>query len=199
MIENLESKCRLISPENVKKFINTHENTQKILNAMEPQLNKHFPNNAFSLELCDELGWTTEPKLLLNVHVPQEIFFNGLLDHFNEIYEEIEPIINEIENTVVLFPKITGMNTDRMNNTSAINVIARTAYFNNYNDGIIQREMSFRDMPKEQQIEEIIEYCKTHKNPNISNIVYDLQLQFFDVDDIITELEEQGTILNVKY
>lgn len=29
---------------------------------------------------------------------------------------------------------------------SAINLVARTAYFNNYNNGIIQREMSFRDV-----------------------------------------------------
>ena len=54
---------------------------------------------------------------------------------------------------------------------SAINLVARTAYFNNYNNGIIQREMSFRDVPKSQQVDEIIEYCKTHENPNISDIL----------------------------
>ena len=86
-----------------------------------------------------------------------------------------------------------------MDNNSAINLIARTAYFNNYNDGIIQREVSFREIPKSQQEKEIIEYCKTHENPNISDIVYDLQLQLFDVDDILTELEEKGIEMNVKY
>ena len=59
--------------------------------------------------------------------------------------------------------------------------------------------MSFRQIPKSQQIEEVVEYCRTHDNPNISDIVYDLQLELFDVDDIISELEEKGTILNVKY
>lgn len=199
MMENLNGKYRIISPENVTEFINANENTQTILNAMENPLNKHFPDNEFSLEICDELGWTTETKLLLNVHVTQEMFFNGILDHFNSIYEEIEPIIAEIENTVVLFPEIDGIDIDRMSNNCSVNVIARTAYFNNYNNGIIQREISFRDIPKDQQVSEIIEYCKTHENPNISDIVYDLQLQLFDVDDIITELEENGTKLNVEY
>lgn len=82
---------------------------------------------------------------------------------------------------------------------SAINLVARTAYFNNYNNGIIQREMSFRDIPKSQQVEEIIEYCKTHKNPHISDIVYDLQLELFAVDDIIDELEQEGIELDVQY
>lgn len=199
MIKNLNGKYTLISPDKINEFIESDENTLKILTAMEPHLKRHFPDNEFSLEVCNDLGWTTETKLLLNVQVPQKMFFNGILDHFNEIYKEIEPITEDIENTVVLFPKIENLDIDRMSNTSAINVIARTAYFNNYNNGIIQREMSFRDIPKEQQKEEIIEYCKTHKNPNISDIVYDLQLQLFDVDDIITELEENGLTLNVEY
>ena len=82
---------------------------------------------------------------------------------------------------------------------SAINLVARTAYFNNYNNGIIQREMSFRDIPKSQQVDEIIEYCKTHENPNISDIVFDLQLELFAVDDIIDELEQEGIELDVQY
>lgn len=199
MTKNLNDTYTLISPEKINEFVTTNKDTLKILNAMEPHLKRHFPNNEFSLEICRDLGWSTETKLLLNVEVPQEMFFNGILDHFNDIYKEIEPVIVDIENTVVLFPQIKGIDIDRMSNTSAINVIARTAYFNNYNKGIIQRKMSFRDIPKEQQKEEIIEYCKTHKNPNISDIVYDLQLQLFDVDDIITELEEDGMTLNVEY
>lgn len=166
---------------------------------MEPQLIKHFPNNKFSLEVCDNLGWTTETKLLLNVQVDEEMFFNGMLDNFNDIYKEIESITDDIENTVVLFPEITGKKFDKLSNTSAINLIARTAYFNNYNRGVIQREMSFRDIPKSQQVEEIIEYCKNHETPNISDIVFDLQLELFVVDDILDELEEKGIKLNVEY
>ena len=200
MLENLNNDYTLISPKpRIIEFFKKNENTLKIIKEMEPHLTKNFPNNKFSLEICDELGWTTETKLLLNVQVTHEIFFNGILDHFNDIYKQIEPVIEDIENTVVLFPDINDVNIDKMSNTNAVNVIARTAYFNNYNDGIIQREMSFRDIPKDQQIKEIMEYCRTHQNPNISDIVYDLQLKLFDVDDIISELEERGIELNVKY
>ena len=200
MLEELNNNYILNSPEKrINEFITAKEDTLKILSAMEPHLNRYFPNNELSLEICDDLGWTTESKLLVNVRVSQEMFFNGILDHFNDIYKEIEPVIEDIENTVVLFPKINDIDPDRMSNTNAINVIARTAYFNNFNGGIIQREMSFRQIPKSQQIEEVVEYCRTHDNPNISDIVYDLQLELFDVDDIISELEEKGTILNVKY
>lgn len=200
MLENLNNTYVLISPEKrIDEFMNTKKDTLKILKAMEPHLIRNFPDNEFSLEICEGLGWTTETKLLLNVQVSHEMFFNGILDHFNDIYRKIEPVIEDIENTVVLFPEITDVKIDRMSNTNAANVIARTAYFNNYNNGIVQREMSFRDIPKAQQRKEILEYCKIHKNPNISDIVYDLQLKLFDVDDIITELEDSGVELNVKY
>lgn len=200
MLERLNNDYVLISPEKqINDFIDSNENTLKILDAMEPHLIRHFPDSKFSLEVCDSLGWTTESKLLLNVQVSEDMFFNGMLDHFNDIYKEIEPVIEDIENTVVLFPEITGKEFDRLSNNSAINLIARTAYFNNYNNGIIQREISFREIPKSQQIEEIIEYCKTHDNPNISDIVYDLQLSLFEVDDILDELEQKGMKFNVEY
>ena len=35
----------------------------------------------------------TETKLLLNIHVDEDMFFNGMLDHFNDIYKEIKPIL----------------------------------------------------------------------------------------------------------
>lgn len=200
MLEKLNDNYIIISPENkINEFINSNENTVKILDSMEPHLIQHFPNSIFSLELCDNLGWTTETKLLLNVHVSEEMFFNGMLDHFKDIYKEIEPVIEDIENTVVLFPEINGKKFDKLSNNSAINLMARTAYFNNYNNGIIQREMSFREIPKSQQVEEIMEYCQTHDNPNISDIVYDLQLSLFEVDDVLDELEQKGITLNVQY
>lgn len=198
-VNMLERIYFVSSKQEIDDFISSKENTLKILHAMEPHLLEHFPKNEFSLEVCDNLGWTTETKLLLNVHVDEEIFFNGMLDHFNDIYKLIEPITEDIENTVVLFPKIKGKNFDKLSNNSAINLIARTAYFNNYNNGVIQREMSFRDIPKSQQIEEIIEYCNTHDDPNISDIVYDLQLSLFEVDDVLDELEQKGIKLDVVY
>lgn len=199
MLNDLKNNYVLISPDKIHDFITSNKNTLTILDAMEPHLIEHFPNNKFSLEVCDKLGWTTETKLLLNVQVDEEMFFNGMLDHFNDIYKEIEPVIEDIENTIVLFPEITGKKFDKLSNTSAINLIARTAYFNNYNRGVIQREMSFRDIPKSRQVDEIIEYCKTHENPNISDIVFDLQLELFAVDDILDEIEEKGIKLNVEY
>ena len=60
----------LISPENqIKKFIEENENTREILEAITPQLKKHFPNSKLSLEICNSLTWTTETKLLVNVNV----------------------------------------------------------------------------------------------------------------------------------
>ena len=84
MSNQLNSKYNFLSSEKeIYDFINENENTLKIINAMEPQLIKHFPNNELSIEICDKLGWTTETKLLLNVHVDEEMFFKGMLDHFN--------------------------------------------------------------------------------------------------------------------
>ena len=200
MLNELKNNYILVSPEKeINEFINANKDTLKILNAIELPLLRHFPNNRFSLEICDKLGWTTETKLLLNVRVGEELFFNRMLDHLNDIYKEIEPVIDDIENTVVLFPEIIGKDFDKLSNTGAINLMARTAYFNNYNNGIVQREVGFREIPKSQQVSEIIEYCSTHENPHISDIVYDLQLDVFDVDDIIDELEQEGIELNVRF
>ena len=70
MFNRLKNDYILISPEkDIVEFINHNKDTLKIINAMEPHLSTHFPNNEFSLELCDKLGWTTETKLLLNVRV----------------------------------------------------------------------------------------------------------------------------------
>lgn len=103
-MNGLKNDYILVSNENqINDFINLNGTTLTILKAIEPQLIKHFPHSKFSLELCDNLGWTTETKLLLNVYVDEDMFFNGMLDHFNDIYGEIKPIIEDIENNV-LFP-----------------------------------------------------------------------------------------------
>lgn len=200
MKTSLNDKYELISSQSeINSFINNNEKTLEILNVIEPQLTKHFPNNKFSLEISDELTWTTEPKLLLNVHVTEEMFFNGMLNHFNDIYDEIEPLIEDILCPVVLFPSLENEKYDRMGKNSAINMIARTAYFSNDFDENFQREMTLREIPKQQQIKEIMEYCKAHEKPYISDMVFNLQLDLFDVDRIIDELEEQGIHLDVIY
>lgn len=119
----------------------------------------------------------------------------------NIIYKEIEPIIEDILCPVVLFPEIENRNFDeiKMKNNSAVNLIAGTAYFNNDRNGIIQREMTLREIPKEQQVEEIINYCQHHDKPNLSDLLFELQLDLFEVDAIIDELEEKGINLNVEY
>ena len=48
------------SEENVNEFISQNKNTITILKAIEPHLTRHFPDSQFSLELCNNLGWTTE-------------------------------------------------------------------------------------------------------------------------------------------
>lgn len=200
-IMEISDNFYLKSPEKIEEFINDHEKTIEIINAIEPHLIKYFPKSKYSLEVSDELGWTTETKLLLNIRVNDRMFFNGMVDHMNTIYKEIEPLIEDILCPVVLFPEIENKNFDdiKMKNNSAVNLIARTTYFNNDRNGIIQREMTLREIPKEQQVEEIINYCKEHENPKLSDLLFDLQLDLFDVDTIIDELEEKGINLNVEY
>lgn len=183
----------------ILKFIADNKNTLEILNAIKSDLMESFPDTEFSLELCNSLKWTTEEKLLVNVHVNEETFFNGMLTHFNEIYEKIDPLIEDIFCPIVLFPDLSNENYDKMSYNSAINLIARTAYFNNDFDKNMQREMSLREIPKTQMENEIIQYCKKHPNPDFSDVVYDLQLDIFDVDDIIDKLESSGMKLNIKY
>lgn len=200
MKTDLTNKYELISPEHdINQFIKENDKTLDVLRCMDSQLIKHFPNNDFSLEVCDKLTWTSEPKLLLNVQVTEEMFFNGMLNHFNDIYEKAYPLIEDILCPIVLFPCLSNENYDKFGKNSAINLIARTAYFNNDFDENFQREITLREIPKDQQVKEIIEYCNSHDEPNISDMVFDLQLDLFDVDKIIDELEDEGIKLNVKY
>lgn len=190
----------LISPENqIKKFIEENENTREILEVIKPQLKKHFPNSKFSLEICNRLTWTTETKLLVNVNVSEEMFFNGMLAHFNEIYESINPLIEDIFCPIVLFPDLENDKYDKFSYDCAINLIARTSYFNSDFDKNMQREMSLRDIPKSQKEKEIIEYLNIHENVDLSDLVFDLQLDLFDVDEILDELAEKGFEINVRY
>ena len=194
------SEYMLISGEDeIKKFIESNENTKEILEAIKPQLKKHFPNSKLSLEICNRLTWTTETKLLVNVNVSEEMFFNGMLAHFNEIYESINPLIEDIFCPIVLFPDLENDKYDKFSYDCAINLIARTSYFNSDFDKNLQREMSLRDIPKSQKEKEIIEYLNIHENVDLSDLVFDLQLDLFDVDDILDELAEKGIDLNVKY
>ena len=187
----------LKSPEEIEKFINDNEKTVEILNAMEPHLKKYFPKSRYSLEVCDELNWTSETKLLLNVNVSEKVFFNGILNNFNNIYSEIEPLIEDILCPVVLFPKIINKQFDRMDNNCAINLIARTAYFNNDYDGSVESEISLRDIPREQQKQEIIYYCNTHEDIWAPDIVDELLLDYDDVNEILEELEKEGKIKEI--
>ena len=126
------------------------------------------------------------------------MFFNGLLDHFNEIYAEIEPLIEDILCPVVLFPEIKNKSFDKFTDNSAINLIARTAYFNNDYDGSIECEINLRDIPREQQKEEIINYCKTHDDIWAPDIVDELLLDYDDVYEILEELEKEGKIIEIE-
>lgn len=186
------------SPEKIKEFIKDNERTVEIINAIEPQLYKHFPKSRYSLEVCENLNWTSETKLLLNVNINEETFFNGMLNHFNDIYSEIEPIIGNDLCPVVLFPEIQEKKFDKLNNNSAINLIARTAYFNNDNDGSIECELKLRDIPKHQRKKEILEYCRTHEDIWAPDIVEELLLDYDEINEILEELEKEGKIQEIK-
>lgn len=196
MLKNFQLES---SKQEISEFIDNNEKALEILEIMSSKANIHFPDCELSLEVCNNLTWTSESKLLLNVHVNEEMFFNGMLNHFREIYDEIDFLIEDILCPVVLFPYLSNENYDRFSKFSAINLIARSAYFSNDFDENFQREITLREIPKNQQVSEIIEYCKSHEKPNISDMVFDLQLDLFEVDRILDELEEQGINLNVKY
>ena len=163
MKTNLNNDYALISPENeIGQFVNANEKTLEILSAMKMELDKHFPDCDLSLEVCDKLTWTSETKLLVNVHVSEEMFFNGVLSRFNEIYDSIDSMIGDVLCPVVLFPMLSNQEYDRFARYGAINMIARAAYFNNDFDENFQREITLRDIPKAQQVKEIIEYCNSN-------------------------------------
>lgn len=198
MFENLNNDYSLISPKDIEDFVFENEMAKDVISAMDPHLQRHFPDAEFSLEVCDNIDWTTETKLLLNVGVSEEVFFNGMLDSFNDVYAKIEPLIDDILCPVVLFPKIKNKSFDNMANNSAINLIARTAYFNNDYDGTIEREIGLRDIPRDQQKQEIIEYCQSHDDIFALDIEDELQIDFQDVCDILDELEREGKIHEVR-
>ena len=198
-LNQIKKQYTLICPKDVENFLDENDMGIEILNAITPHVKKLFPESNYSLEVCDDLCWTTETKLLLNIPVDESMFFNGMLDNFNDIYSNIEPLIEKIICPIVLFPEIKNYNEYKTKENSAINLIARMAYFNNDFEQNELREVTLREIPKSQQEDEIIEYCKIHENPDISDIVYDLRLDLFDVDDIIDELEEKGIQLNVRY
>lgn len=200
MIGDLSEKYDLVSKEReLEGFIDKNPAAIEILNEMHPEILRHFPDSKPSLELCNELKWTTERKMLVNIHVSEETFFNCMLECLNDIYEKTEPLLEDVIFPVVLFPNLSNEKYDMFARYGTINLIAQTAYFNGEFDENFQREMTIREIPKERQIEEILRYCRSHENPNISDIVFDLQLDLFDVDDIIDELEEDGIALNVEY
>lgn len=198
MFENLTNDYKLISPQSVENFINENEIAKDVIIAMDPHLHQFFPNAEFSLEVSNKIDWTTETKLLLNVGVSDDVFFNGMLDNFNDIYAEIEPIIDDVLCPVVLFPKIKNKSFDKLANNSAINLIARTAYFNNDYDGSIEHEIQLRDISRNQQKQEIIEYCKTHDDIFALDIEDELHIDFQDVCEILDELEKDGKIQEIK-
>ena len=82
MNNDLTKSYRLKSAkEDIDEFVRNNENASEILEAIKPELINHFTNNTYSLEICDKLSWTSEKKLLVNVHMSDEMFFNGMLNH----------------------------------------------------------------------------------------------------------------------
>ena len=187
------------SKEEIMDFINSNDKALEILEIMSSHLKIHFPGCELSLEVCDKLIWTTDDKLLINVNVSEEVFFNSVLYHFIEIYKNISFLIEDIFCPVVLFPCISDKNYDRFSKSSTINLVAQSAYFNNEFDDNYLREVTLRDIPKNQQIAEIMEYCRCHENPNFSDMLFDLRLDIFEADRIVDELKDSGIDLNIEY
>lgn len=81
-----------------------------------------------------------------------------------------------------------------MNNNSAINLIARTSYFNNDYGGSVEQEIQIKNIPRKQKKEEIIQYCHDHDDIFAQDIEEALQLDFNDISEILDKLEEEGII-----
>lgn len=192
----INKNFKLKNPEEIEEFINRNEITPKLIKSIETPLFNQFPNSEITLEVCDALEWTDDTKLLINIRVNEDMFFNGILDNFNTIYREIQPILDEYVSTIVLFPEIENKKLDnvKMNSNSVVNLIARTAYFNTYNNYELIKEITLRDIPKEQQKEEIIEYYKTHDILDSWKISEELRLDTCDVEEILEELKQTGII-----
>ena len=167
-----------------------------MLEIIEKPLNNHFPNSKISLEVCKDLEWSDDEKLLVNIAVSEDMFFNGILDSFNSIYQETQSILDEYVSTILLFPEIKNKNLDsvKMKSNSAVNLIARTAYFNTYNNYEIEKEITLRDIPKHQRKNEIIIYCQTHDLLDSWDIANELRLETTEVEEILEELVCEGII-----
>lgn len=199
MISELKKSFHFKSSDNdIRQFIEDNGDVLIILDAIKPQLHKHFPSTIFSLEVSDEIAWTSETKLLLNVHVGEEMFFNGMLNHFNAIYSQIKPLIENTFSPIVLFPHIENEEYDKITSNSTINLIARTSYFNNDYCGGVESEMLIRDAPKDLQKPEIIQYCQDHDDIFAPDIEKVSKLDFFDICEVLDELESEGMICEIK-
>ena len=109
-LNQIKKQYTLICPKDVENFLDENDMGIEILNAITPHVKKLFPESNYSLEVCDDLSWTTETKLLLNIPVDENMFFNGMLDNFNDLYSNIEPLIENIICPIVLFPEIKNYN-----------------------------------------------------------------------------------------
>lgn len=196
LINQLNKNYKLKSPNEIEEFIRNNKITIKLLESIERPLNDNFPNSRITLEVCDELEWTDDTKLLVNINVSEKMFFNGILSNFNLVYQEIQPILDEYVSTIVLFPEIENIDLHavKMNSNSAINLLARTAYFNTYKNYEIEREITLRDIPKKQQKEEIINYTKNHDIIDSFEISDELRLDVNDVEEILEELQIEKII-----
>lgn len=195
-INQLNKNYELKSPNDIEEFIKNNQITLKLLESIKRPLNDNFPNSKITLEVYDELEWTDDTKLLVNINVSEKMFFNGILSNFNLVYQEIQPILDEYVSTIVLFPEIENTDLDavKMNSNSAINLLARTAYFNTYKNYEIEREITLRDIPKKQQKEEIINYTKNHDLIDSFEISDELRLDVNDVEEILEELQIENII-----
>lgn len=195
-IKKLDKKYCLKSPRTIERFLEENQITCQLLEIIEKPLNNYFPNSKISLEVCNDLEWSDDEKLLINIPVSEEMFFNGILDNFNSIYRATQPILDEYVSTILLFPEIENknLNSVKMKSNSAVNLIARTAYFNTYNNYEIEKEITLRDIPKDQRKEEIIIYCQEHDAIDSWEIAEELRLETGEVEEILEELVCEGTI-----
>ena len=74
-----------------------------------------------------------------------------------------------------------------------INENSRNFFNENFEIPIVE-EITLRDIPYNQQKEEIIEYCKLNERVLMSDVAYDLKLDLEDVYNIVNELIDEGIL-----
>lgn len=82
----------LNDPEKIHCFIEKHQQLLELLDKTKPYLKETFPHGEFELEVYCDLSGEGDHSLLVNIHVDDETFNNGLMYKIHHVNMKILPI-----------------------------------------------------------------------------------------------------------